>query len=159
MDARIATGFGRLWALLPRTRDPDDELAVKQVRVASRRLRAAMEIGAPCYSAAWFGPLLDLVKGITGELGAVRDAEVMLAFLETERELAEPVERPGIERLIGRTTEELAMHRSAVHRFLEEVQRSPLVGEATRHFGPAARPPSSAGTDRTGAPSRDGGER
>lgn len=141
VSRKIARGFADLWLALPRVENADDEDAVHDVRVASRRLRAVMEAGARCFPASWFMPLLDLVKDVTGELGAVRDAEVMLTFLRSERDGADPAERPGIERLVVRLEGELSMHRAEMTRFLAHLQGSPLLPEIQRRFGEKARPP------------------
>ena len=140
VSRKTARRFADLWETIPRLDDPNDTEAVHDVRVASRRLRAVMEAGAPCFPAPWFEPILALVKDVTSELGAVRDAEVMLAFLHTERDGADPAERPGLDRLVVRIEGGLAEHRAEMAVFLDELRRSPMLPEIERRFGKEARP-------------------
>ncbi len=137
MRARIGKRWEVLWAAIPRALDPADSEGVHDVRVASRRLRAAMDIGTPAFPAAWFRPLHKLAKDITSELGAVRDREVMLAYLTQARDEAPPNERPGIERLITRTEKEHAAARIEMDAFLQRAGTQAL--EETRRRFPTER--------------------
>jgi CHAD domain-containing protein len=55
--------------------DPED---VHQARVATRRLRSDLRTFAPLLDAAWADGLREELRWLAGELGAVRDAEVLL---------------------------------------------------------------------------------
>ena len=136
----IAERFRQLWTTLPRALDPDDKEAVHDIRVASRRLRAAMDVGIDCFPASWFRPLHQLAKDVTSQLGEVRDREVLLAHFQEERASAPPAESAGIDRLIVRLSAELEVHRLDMEAFLGEIQSSPMLDESTRRFGKAARP-------------------
>ena len=146
----IADRFRALWTALPRALDPDDGEAVHDIRVASRRLRAAMDVGVDCFPASWFRPLHRLAKDVTSRLGEVRDREVLLAHFQTERASAPPAESAGMDRLIARLSAELERHRGAMQTYLGEIQSSPMVDESVHRFGKGARPkatPSTAPSD------------
>lgn len=136
----IADRFRQLWTILPRAVDPDDTEAVHDIRVASRRLRAAMDVGIDCFPPTWYRPLHQVAKDVTSRLGEVRDREVLLAHFQEERASAPPAESAGIDRLIERLSGELEHHRREMEAFLGEIQSSPMVEESTRRFGKAARP-------------------
>jgi len=136
----IAERFRQLWTTLPRAVDADDSDAVHDVRVASRRLRAAMDVGIDCFPGSWFRPLHQLAKDVTSRLGEVRDREVLLAHFQEERASAPPAETTGIDRLVGRLSAELEHHRREMDVFLGEIQASPMLDESARRFGKAARP-------------------
>ncbi len=55
----------------------DDPEAVHQARVATRRLRSDLHTFRDVVDPAWAGRLRDDLRGLGGELGAVRDAEVL----------------------------------------------------------------------------------
>src|SRR5918911_4916701 len=61
--------------------DTSDIERVHDMRVASRRLRAVLEIYAPCFPAADFKPLLAEVKALADALGERRDPDVLLVRL------------------------------------------------------------------------------
>ena len=142
----IAERFRQLWTILPRAVDPDDAEAVHDIRVASRRLRAAMDVGIDCFPASWFRPLHQLAKDVTSRLGEVRDREVLLAHFHEERASAPPAESAGIDRLIERLASELEHHRLEMKVFLDEIQSSPMLDESARRFGKAARPRPASST-------------
>src|SRR5204863_3412069 len=59
--------------------DTSDIEGVHDMRVATRRLRAALEVYAPCFPKAEFKQLLREVKALADALGARRDPDVALA--------------------------------------------------------------------------------
>ena len=136
----IADRFQKLWTALPRAEDASDARAVKDIRVASRRLRAAMDVGVDCFPPSWFNPLHQLAKDVTSRLGEVRDREVLLDYFQAERRSAAPAETAGIDRLVARLGGELETHRADMAAFLAGIQTSPMLEESVRRFGKAARP-------------------
>jgi CHAD domain-containing protein len=76
--------------------DPED---IHQARVATRRLRADLRTFRPLLDDAWASNLRAELRWLGGELGAVRDRDVLIGllrdaaaeFLETERRAAEPL--------------------------------------------------------------------
>jgi CHAD domain-containing protein len=79
------------------------------MRVASRRLRAAMEVFEPCFPRNRFRAALKEVKAIADALGARRDRDVSIIALETfGAKLAAP-DRRGVEAMIDQLREEQSL--------------------------------------------------
>ena len=80
--------------------DTTDIERVHDMRVATRRLRAALEIFEPCFPAGSYGDTLAEVKAIADALGERRDRDVTIEALERFVDgLASP-DRPGVAGLI-----------------------------------------------------------
>lgn len=137
----IAERWGAVWRAIPAAIEGADSEGVHDVRVASRRLRAAMDVAAQCFPPSWYRPLHALARQLTSELGAVRDRDVLLEHLVRERDAAPPGDRPGIDRLIARITRERDAARAQMVAFLHHVIASDFPRETIRRFGPAATPP------------------
>jgi CHAD domain-containing protein len=96
--------------------DTGDIERVHDMRVASRRLRAVLEIFAPCFPKREHRRALRDVKDLADALGERRDPDVQIDAIEAvERALADE-ERPGIESLVG----ELRSRQEAGNRTLAE---------------------------------------
>ena len=81
MRELIARRWAAVWAAIPAAVAGEDIEGVHDVRVASRRLRAAMDVAVACFPAKWYAPLHRVAKEITGSLGEVRDCDVMIESL------------------------------------------------------------------------------
>ncbi len=134
MRTLIGARWEEVWIAVPRAFEGSDIEGVYDVRVASRRLRAAMDVAAPAFPASWYQPLHAVAKEITTELGAVRDRDVMLDYLTSERDDALPNERPGIDRLIARIDRERSTARTEMESFLQELDKRGLRDETRRRF-------------------------
>jgi CHAD domain-containing protein len=143
----IAARWGAVWKAVPVAIAGEDIEGVHDVRVASRRLRAAMDVAVGCFPDSWYRPMHNLAKEITGALGEVRDRDVLLEHLTKQREAAAPGERPGIDRLIERVSRERETAREQMLAFLASLQERNAAGEAAKRFGPAAGLPA---TDEQG---------
>jgi CHAD domain-containing protein len=86
--------------------DVDRIEAVHDMRVATRRLRAALEVFEPCLPAKRRRKALKRVKALADALGERRDADVAIESLEAIAGEAPETERPAIAALIGRLREE-----------------------------------------------------
>jgi CHAD domain-containing protein len=92
---------------------------VHDMRVATRRLRAALEIFEPCFPAAQFDETLNQVKAVADALGERRDADVTIAALESfAAGLAAP-DRPGVASLVGQIRAEQAQANTALEPFVQ----------------------------------------
>ena len=138
MNALIAERWGVVLATIPAALDGVDIEGVHDVRVASRRLRAAMDIAAPLFTRRWYKALHRTAKEITGALGEVRDRDVLLEALQAGRDAAPLAEHPGIDRLMDRIERERAAARVEMERYLRELLAGPLPKEIERRFGPIA---------------------
>ncbi len=77
--------------------DTDDIDRVHDMRVATRRLRAVLEIYAPCFPPDALKTVLKDVKALADGLGARRDPDVQLEDLQSFAASLEPADAPGIE--------------------------------------------------------------
>ena len=80
--------------------DTSDIERVHDMRVATRRLRAAMEVFAACFPKPEHKRLLHEVKALADVLGERRDPDVALAALEEIAAKLTAADRPGIEHLM-----------------------------------------------------------
>ena len=144
MTTLIAERWGDVWKAIPAALADDDPEGVHDVRVASRRLRAAMDVAVECFPASWYRPLHRAAKEITGALGEVRDRDVLLEALGAERAQAPATERPGLDRLIERVERERVAARLEMESFLANLLGGDLPDAVTERFGVAARPPSTS---------------
>lgn len=95
--------------------DTGDIERVHDMRVATRRLRAALEIFEPCFPAKAFGEALTEVKRLADALGERRDRDVAIAALHNFNDQMAAPDRRGVASLIeqlrgeqGKANEDLA---------------------------------------------------
>ncbi len=81
--------------------DLDDVERVHDMRVATRRLRAALEVFEPCFPRKRQRKALKKVKALADALGERRDADVEIAFLEGLVDEAAEADRVALGELIG----------------------------------------------------------
>ena len=81
---------------------------VHDMRVATRRLRAALEVFKPCFPPDEFKSALRDVKAIADALGERRDRDVTIASLQDFGEVLAVPDRPGIESLMAKLRAEQA---------------------------------------------------
>lgn len=77
--------------------DTGDIERVHAMRVATRRLRAVLEVFAPAFDKREHKAVLKDVKALADALGARRDPDVQLAALATLEEALPDADRAGIE--------------------------------------------------------------
>ena len=80
--------------------DMSDIERVHDMRVASRRLRAVLEIFAPCFPASEFKGVLRDVKQLADALGERRDPDVHIDALQSFSKALAAANKPGVARLI-----------------------------------------------------------
>jgi CHAD domain-containing protein len=100
--------------------DTGDIERVHDMRVATRRLRAALEIFQPCFPAKPYDQALGEVKRLADALGERRDRDVAIAALHDFNDQMSAPDRRGVASLIDRL-------RSEQERANEEL--APLVAE------------------------------
>jgi CHAD domain-containing protein len=88
--------------------DVSDVESLHDMRVATRRLRAALEVFEPCFPGHEFESALAEVKAIAGALGERRDRDVTIAALDDFSEGLAGPDRPGVSSLIERVRGEQA---------------------------------------------------
>ena len=106
--------------------DTTDIERVHDMRVASRRLRAALEIFAPCFPKQAHRRVLSDVKALADSLGERRDRDVRIAQLEgISKSLAED-DHPGVTELIRALRAEQRAANTVVAEELEAIEESGL---------------------------------
>lgn len=73
--------YNQMMENLPGTRSGSDIEALHDMRVASRRLRAALRIFRPCLPVEYRTDVEEMVKSVTQALGVVRDHDVFIDYL------------------------------------------------------------------------------
>jgi CHAD domain-containing protein len=81
--------------------DLDDIEPLHDMRVATRRLRAAMEVFEPCFRRKRFKRTLKEVKALADALGVRRDRDVAIEFLEQVSADVADDDREALEALIA----------------------------------------------------------
>lgn len=112
----LETRFGEMWALREAALDWGDPEGVHNMRVASRRLRSAMQDFAPHLPSLKLKKAEKNVRGVARALGQVRDADVRLIALDEL--LAEAPEdfRAGVAAIAAARRAERETHREALMR-------------------------------------------
>jgi CHAD domain-containing protein len=98
------------------------------MRVATRRLRAVLEIFAPCFPTKEHADVLNDVKALADALGERRDPDVHIAALDTFHEGVKPSSRAGVRLLAGRFRDEQAQANAGLAQALQRAEESDLQG-------------------------------
>jgi CHAD domain-containing protein len=89
------------------------------MRVASRRLRAAMEVFEPCFPRKRFRAALKEVKAIADALGERRDRDVSIVALTGFGEALTASDRRGVAMMIDRFREEQSLANDRLAPFVD----------------------------------------
>ena len=100
--------------------DTGDIERVHDMRVATRRLRAALEVFEPCFPKQRFRSALKQVKALADALGERRDRDVHIAALTEFAAAVGPADQPGIRSLVGRLRDEQAEANEALAPYVAE---------------------------------------
>lgn len=106
--------------------DTSDIERVHDMRVATRRLRAVLEIFAPCFPKAEFAPVLDDVKNLADALGERRDPDVQIAAMTAFSAAAPAAARPGVALLVSRLRARQEAGNATLAAALEEAREHDL---------------------------------
>ena len=132
----------------PGVRIGGDAEDVHKLRVAVRRSRAALRIGRPLLDQAVTEPLRDDLKWLAGELGAVRDLDVLLEHLADQLGELPEEDRFAAERVVQVLSAERDVARTRLVEALESERYLDLLDRAA-HV--AAEPPASGREKSLGA--------
>jgi CHAD domain-containing protein len=94
--------------------DTADIERVHDMRVASRRLRAVLEIFEPCFPRADFKTVLRDVKALADALGERRDPDVHIEAMERFAASVQAANRPGVAALVDALRERQARANGAL---------------------------------------------
>src|SRR3954471_2306357 len=108
--------------------DTSDIERVHDMRVASRRLRAVLEIFAACFPPAEFKRVLNDVKDLADALGERRDPDVHIDALTAFADAIASGQRPGVERLVEEQRSRQTHGNEVLAAALERVERRDLHG-------------------------------
>lgn len=106
--------------------DMDDIEGVHDMRVATRRLRAAIEVFRPCFPAHEGKRALNEVKALADALGERRDRDVAINALDGFAAAMPSPDRPGIGSLIDRFSDEQQQANADLVAFVEEPRLAEL---------------------------------
>jgi len=96
------------------------------MRVASRRLRATMEVFETCFPRKRFRAALKEVKAIADALGERRDRDVSIIALENFSTALAAPDRPGVQAMIGQLREEQSLANERLVPFVDRRRLSDL---------------------------------
>ena len=99
-------------------RDPE---ALHDMRVGSRRLRAAMDVATECFPRKRYRYYHQTVKHLTDVLGGVRDCDVVRDALVDYRATRPVAERPAINRMLRNLRHERDERRLELRAFFERL--------------------------------------
>ena len=109
-----------------RVLDTSDIEGVHDMRVATRRLRAVMEIFAVCFPKQQHRRALREVKELADVLGERRDPDVMIDGLEAVAQSLGPADRSGIRHLEESLRAEQRQANELLAEFLDRIDRDRL---------------------------------
>jgi len=122
----VETRTDELFSFAEGVLDTSDIERVHDMRVASRRLRAALEIFAPCFPKSLHRKVLREVKRLADDLGERRDRDVQIAELERLSGSLSAGDRAGIGDLIKALREEQDSANLVLADALERIERDDL---------------------------------
>jgi len=108
--------------------DTTDIERVHAMRVATRRLRAVMEIFAPAFARKEHRRLLREVKALADALGERRDRDVAILAMTETRDALTAADRPGIEHLVGELRDEQHGANEGLSAALQAIEENDLRG-------------------------------
>ena len=136
--AAVSVRAGEVFTFADAALDLSDIEGVHDMRVATRRLRAALEVFASCFPAKRHAEVLKEVKDLADRLGERRDPDVAIEELEALAKEFDPADRPGIAGLVEELRAEQATANDTVARALAEVRANDLP-ERLQDLAEAAR--------------------
>jgi CHAD domain-containing protein len=128
----VAVRAGEVFEHAEGVLDVQDIERVHDMRVATRRLRAVLEIFAPCFPAGEHKAVLRDVKRLADALGERRDPDVQLAALQKFEEAAARADAPGVEAFAGRLRDEQSAANVALAAALADMEATDLRGRLER---------------------------
>jgi CHAD domain-containing protein len=137
----------------------DDIDALHDMRVATRRLRAALEIFSPCLPRRSCAAALAEIKQLADALGERRDSDVQIQWLTQYAQARAGEERAAVLDFVRRLREQQATANEALAQTLQQVHDSDLRGRLQKLAQRADRHPAKRRRrhhDHAGAPSANG---
>lgn len=129
--ALIEERLRRMVAQIPGVRSGHDIEAIHQMRVWSRRSRAALEVFRPCFKSKAFDDLEQQVRRVTRALGAARDLDVMIATLQKRETALPPEQQAGIVSFIAALRQQRKRRQKEVDAAMRTLERFDLLKRFT----------------------------
>ena len=117
--------------------DTTDIERVHAMRVATRRLRAVLEIFAPCFPPEEHRAVLRDVKALADALGERRDPDVQLEAIDALEDALGEAARPGLEAFADRVRADQQAGNAHLAAALERIERDGLRGRLQALAGAA----------------------
>lgn len=130
--ASLRRHFEKLLARAHDVRRGDDPEDVHQMRVATRRLRASLQVVAPVFDAALVRDTRRRLRDLAAALGHVRDRDVLLGHLRADIAALATPQQDALAPLIAVVERELALARAALLAYLESKRYRRLVRDFAR---------------------------
>ena len=124
----IAVRGGELFEHSEGVLDTSDIERVHDMRVATRRLRAALEVFSDAFPKSELKPVLRDVKALADALGERRDPDVHIEEFTKLREGLAEADQPGVDLLLESLLDEQARGNETLARTLDEMSASDLRG-------------------------------
>ena len=132
----ITAGLQEMMSHKDGAADGTDIEFVHNMRVASRRLRAAMQNFAGCFEQKRkFRKHLTGVEKITRTMGDVRDLDVLIARFQEDLQTMPPAEQVGVRSLIRRLEERREQARKPMLKMFETLKLNGFAKKFLRFFG------------------------
>lgn len=142
--ASITRRLEQMLSHLEGVRQGEELGPVHQMRVWSRRTRAALEVFESFFPAKEFTGITREVKAAADALGEARDLDVMIETLSERAEALPVVQRPGLEAFIQQLKAQRAARQRAVTKAIERLERqdlAPRFAHLSAQSSPDANPP------------------
>ena len=117
------------------TRRGDDIEALHDMRVASRRLRAALSVFAAAFPLKPFAVTEKEVAKTTDALGAVRDSDVQIEFMQAAVDAAPESEKIGLMAFVSHLQSERDKQRVLLVKELNRLEKSAFVKDFGKLLG------------------------
>ena len=141
-EAAVRVRADELWEHSANVLDTHDIERVHDMRVATRRLRAVLEIYAPCFPRSEHRSVLRDVKRLADALGARRDPDVQLEDLHDFVAAIPDADHAGVEVFARQLRAEQEAGNAVLGLALEEARDSDLRGRLLALADSADPPPA-----------------
>jgi CHAD domain-containing protein len=121
--AIVETRFREVWHYRAGTIAGEDIEELHSMRVSTRRLRSALRNFGPCFEKASLRNHSTQLRALAASLGAVRDLDVRIQWLERLRDGAPPEVHPGINLLIDRARRAREAARAPMIALIERLEK------------------------------------
>jgi CHAD domain-containing protein len=118
------TRFEDMWAYREAVAKDADADAVHDMRVASRRLRTAMQMFRPCFPRTSYKEHEQRITGLADALGRVRDRDVQIEELQADVQRLPEDQRSGVASAVEALRAERKAARADLRSFLDDLTAS-----------------------------------